>query len=809
MEPVTPSIMDLFLKPFRKIIFSVLLLPVALPEAGAQDVVRVDSVLWPVRNGVENLLQGSTAGLRVKSWSGEAGIQSTINLRGLSMDPTDESTMPMIMVNGVPIIASPSGVTAINPLSYYTPDQIERIEIVKSVDQLAAYGSLAANGAINIVLKEGRTGPLHVTATAFAGANYLTDFDYRTDAFYDFNTTARRKVYRREITHSQQAIIDGGGEFGSYLFGVTNYQNNGAVAETKFTQQSLFLNATYHISERLDAQFYSNLTLANRAGRYAGEYERGLPRPVLRDEAFFMDDNKNTAQLSSLRLSYQLAPAWSVSSLAGISYEGAKRDFFIPSDVLDGSVRAASAAVKRQLITINTAVNYKHRFSDRLDLTMTLGNEVRTTDNRITSVDGTRSLENGGSNFVKVVTGYNASQTDAWSGHDRENLLSFYGLWNVDFNQGLQVNATLRADASSLYDQKWGFYPAVGASYNFKNTLDLPLTVNASVGKSGILSRPEVYRGELTAFGDYFNGNELGIGKRYAAFEDAKSIDVFQVDAGISYAIRDAFTLSVNYFDKRYSDFTYRRYLPNIYGLDYRYETGGELALSGVEVELDGTIIRNDQFQWTANVNLASYSNAVDALPEDPANTSFAHLQALQTGDALTSIIATEGQQAKVIGNSEASLFGGVTNTLRYKGFILGFGINYALNADVAAESFSSRYTAAQVGGVYPVKAAETPYYLVEEDAGGNTVYQGIRSVENGSFIRLGRAVLAYQFGSFLQGLPIRQAELFVRGDNLLTLSTYSGFNPEENITGIRRTDLYGTGMPLPSSIVVGLKLVL
>ncbi len=801
--------MSIFQKFSWTAVFGVMALTAPFTEAGAQEVIQVDSVLWPVRSGVENILQGSTAGLRVKSWSGEAGMQSTINLRGLSMDPTDESTMPMIMVNGVPIIASPSGVTAINPLSYYTPGQIERIEIIKSIDQLAAYGVLAANGAINIVLKEGREGPLHVTASAFAGANYLNDFNYRTDAFYDYNTTARREVYQREITHSQQAIIDGGGDFGSYLFGVTNYQDNGAVAETKFTQQSLFLNAAYHISKRLEAQFYSNLTLASRKGRYAGEYERGLPRPVLRDEAFFMDDNKNTAQLSSLRLSYQLAPAWSVSSLAGISYEGAKRDFFIPSDVLDGSVRAASAAVKRQLISINTAVNYRHRFSDRWDLTMTLGNEVRTADNRITSVDGSRSLENGGSNFVKVVTGYNASQTDAWSGHDRENLLSFYGLWNVDFNQSLKLNATLRADASSLYDRKWGFYPAAGASYNFKNTWDLPLTVSASVGKTGILSRPEVYRGELAAFGDYFSGNELGIGKRYAAFDDAKSIDVFQVDAGISYAINDALTLAVNYFDKRYSDFTYRRYLPNIYGLDYRYETGGELALSGVEVALDGTLVKNNGFEWTANINLASYRNAVDALPEDPGNTSFAYLQALQPGDALTSIIATEGQQAGAIGNSDASLFGGVTNTFRYKGFTLGVGINYALSADVAAESFSSRYTASQVGGVFPLKTAETPYYFVEEDADGNTVYQGIRSIENGSFIRLGRAVLAYQFGSFLQGLPIRQAELFVRADNLLTLSTYSGFNPEENITGIRRTDLSGTGMPLPSSVVLGLKLVL
>ena len=50
--------------------------------------------------------------------------------------------------------------------------------------------------------------------------------------------------------------------------------------------------------------------------------------------------------------------------------------------------------------------------------------------------------------------------------------------------------------------------------------------------------------------------------------------------------------------------------------------------------------------------------------------------------------------------------------------------------------------------------------------------------------------------------------EVFVRGDNLLTLSRYSGINPEENITGSRMHDLRYTGTPLPTSVVLGLKLV-
>ncbi len=775
----------------------------------AQDVLQVDSsVVSSNRNGADQLLQGQVAGLRIRSWSGAAGTQSVINLRGLSLDPTDESTMPFILVNGVPLIASPSAITAVNPLNYFSDEQIERIEVLKTVDQLAMYGVSAANGAINIVLKEGRNAPLHVRASAFAGSNYMNGFDYRKDAFYGFNTTARRAVYKPAIIHAQRAIIDGGGEFGSYLFGVENHGDRGVVAGTGFSQQSLFLNAAYNISARLKAQFYSNLSLANRAGRYAGEYDRQFALPIIADEHQFMDDKKNTAQFSSLRLAYELAPGLTLSSIAGISYEGAKRDLFIPSTVLDGSVTAQSAAIKRQLISVNTALHYGRRLSDRWGLSMTLGNEIRSTDNRTTSVGGSKSLEYGGSNFVKVVTGYNADQTDAWSGHARENLLSFYGLWKFAMHEDLTLNLTLRADGSSLYDRKWGFYPAAGARYSFANTLDLPLVASASVGKTGILSRPEVYRGELAAYGDYFNRNELGIGQLYAAYGDAKSIDVFQWDVGLKYTIGNRVTIFADYFAKRYSDFTYRRYLPNIAGTDYAYETGGELQLSGLEAAVEGDLIRNDRFVWASNINVAWYDNSVGQLPAQLERTSLMHLSALRPGDAITSIIANERGATKVIGNSEARFFGGVNNAFRYAGITLGVALTYALGADVAAESFDSRYLADQVGEVFPLKAAETPYYFVQDGENGASIYQGIRTIEDGSFLRLSRAIVAYDLGPILgKRLPLTKAEWFVRGDNLFTLTRYSGFNPEENIGGVRRADLSLTGMPIATSIALGLRL--
>lgn len=774
----------------------------------AQDSLRVDSMLLSNRSGLENIVQGRVAGLRVKSWSGTAGAQATLNLRGVSLDPTDQSTMPLILINGLPMVASPSNITGINPLTYFSPDQIERIDVIKDIDHLAAYGVQAPNGALNIIMKEGQPGSIHVRANAYAGVNFLQNMDYRKDAFYDFNTTARREVYGNgNMIHDQSVMVDGAGSYGSYLFGLTNHQDKGIINNTGFGRQSLFLNAKYNITDRFSAHFYNNLALTNRKGRYAGEYSRDLILPVVGDEEFFMDKNKNIGLMSSMALAYLVGHGITVRSVASLSYEGASRDVYIPSNLLNRDIYASSAAYKRQLITWNTSVNWLHDFSDALQMDMTLGNELRNTDNRLTSVNGQRSMENGGSDFVKVVTGYNANQVVALSNHDVEKILSFYGNWKFRYKKDLAINLVARADGSSLYNNKWAFYPALGIHYDLKNSLSIPVKLNAGIGRTGVLSRPEVYRGQLDAYGAYYGGNYLGVGELYPAFSGAKSVGVTQIDAGVTVALGSAINLTVDYFNKTYSNFTYQRYQPNISGIDYKFETGGKLGLSGVEIALDGAWIQSANFSWTSNLNIAFYKNKVKSLPGDVDNTSLAHLGAV-SGAPVTSLVAWEGSQAKRIGNSEPKGFGGFTNTLRYRNISAAFTFTYAWGADILGESFNSRYDAESVNNEFPLKSAETPYYLIREGADGRTVYQGIRTIEDGSFLRLSRAAVSWHLNSISKLAQLSDLEIFVRGDNLLTLSRYSGINPEENITGARRYDLLYTGTPLPTSVAVGVKLV-
>ncbi|TJZ54749.1 hypothetical protein FAZ15_14805 [Sphingobacterium olei] len=800
--------MKLLPKDVWKFTVAVLASFAGLHSIQAQEVLVLDSLPATNTASLENLLQGQAAGLQVKSWTGTAGSQSIINLRGLHLNTTDESTMPLFMVNGVPIIANPSAVTGINPLTYYSAEQIERVEIIKDIDQLAALGVQAPNGAINLIIKEGTSGPLHVHAHAAAGVDYVAGFDAGKDAFYNYHSASREAVYAKQSLIQRQHIsVDGGGDYGSYLFGMNNYMASGAIKDAGFQRQNLFVNAKYKIAEPFSIQFYTNLALADRDGRYAGQYNRDLSGTEVADEGFFMDDNKNVGLLSSMDLVYRFSPNFHLRSVAGLSYETAGRDLYIPSNILDGEVLAGSEAFKRQMLSVHTSLNYTHRFSELLNLKVTVGNQIVNSDYRITAVEGMKGLESGGSDYVKVVTGYNANQAKAYSDSEREKLLSFYGTLNWDYKQKFFLNMVARADGSSLYQNKWALYPALSLVYDLRGDTDLPARFKVGYGKTGQRSGPEQYRGELVGLGDYYGGNKLGITQLYAPFTDAKSVDIYQFDAKVDVDIQSYLRMELGYFNKRYRDFTYMRFLPNIQGLDYAFETGAALQLHGLEMNAQGQWIRRKAFSWASNLNVAAYRNSVTELPADLQQTSLTHLSALTTGDRISSLVAYEGSQSRIIGNGQPELFGGLTNDLRVGKVALGFTLTYSFGADAVLESYESAYVAEQLQAGFPMATGETAFYFKNDLGKESFRYQGIERIESVDFVRLGRVGVAYHFGDDLQKWKIRDAALTLTGENLWTFSSYSGLNPEENITCIRKADLGYTGTALPASIVLGMKL--
>jgi TonB-dependent starch-binding outer membrane protein SusC len=121
-------------------------------------------------------LQGRVPGVTVTQTSGLPGAGVVVRIQG--QNSLQNGSNPLYIVDGVPISTEiPSAGPGFSPLpnsgetyirqtftgkgstlTYLNPSDIESIEILKDADATAIYGSRAANGAVLITTKKGKTG---------------------------------------------------------------------------------------------------------------------------------------------------------------------------------------------------------------------------------------------------------------------------------------------------------------------------------------------------------------------------------------------------------------------------------------------------------------------------------------------------------------------------------------------------------------------------------------------------------------------------------------------------------------------------
>src|SRR5690554_1070264 len=78
------------------------------------------------------------------------------------------------------------------------------------------------------------------------------------------------------------------------------------------------------------------------------------------------------------------------------------------------------------------------------------------------------------------------------------------------------------------------------------------------------------------------------------------------------------------------------------------------------------------------------------------------------------------------------------------------------------------------------------------------------RFVEDGSYFRIKNIQLAYTFPSEFQNLNLfRNLQIYVSGQNLLTLTKYSGWDPEINSSGI---GIDNKTYPMTKSFTLGVR---
>ena len=204
------------------------------------------------------------------------------------------------------------------------------------------------------------------------------------------------------------------------------------------------------------------------------------------------------------------------------------------------------------------------------------------------------------------------------------NTEGYFGRFMYDYDGRYHVSGSYRRDASSRFhpDHRWGDFWSASAAWVlskerwFTASWVNLLKVKASYGEQG---NDQIGNYRYTSVFDIVNAGghpaavPSSLGSKGITWETQGNFN-----AGVDFELfRGRLGGTVEYFQRKTSDMLFSFPLPPSYGYTSYYANIGDMANTGVEVELRATPVKAKNFEWNVNLNFTSYKNEITYLPEE------------------------------------------------------------------------------------------------------------------------------------------------------------------------------------------------
>lgn len=572
------------------------------------------------------------------------------------------------------------------------------------------------------------------------------------------------------------------------------------------------------------------------------------------------NDNFETTTriLGNVSLRYNFIEDLSLTVLLGVDNETREYNFYSPSVVLGSNGVARVDKGFNYFYTNQNILNYKKEFNDHsLDVTGLF--EWTTFE--------TNSLRTSGSGFFTDALRYHLldlaeSQNPASTAQGTESqIASFMGRINYAFRGKYLITGAVRADGSSKFGSgnKWGTFPSAAIAWRISdedfmqnNGVFSNLKLRVSWGQTGNQNFPSFQ--SLATYGTLLTNNgetqTVALQPNNLPNEELKWETTVSSNIGLDFGfIDDRLMFSAEYYTKKTEDLLAYVPLPPSVGFGSIIQNIGNIENKGFEFTADALIFDGD-FRWGLNANFSYNKNKVlelaggsdiigDALPKPmgqmhiireglPLGSFWAHRESGydETG-AITYVDTNDdgviNDEDKVIqGDPWPDFFYGMTNNFSWKNFDLSIFIQGVEGADVinASKFFG-------IEGMYRGRNVPIEYYndhWMMDGSNPDPAHGGLfvsksntgngseRFIEDASYLRIKNVRLTYNIPSTNISW-LRNASVFVSGDNLLTITDYSWYDPEAsiynggNVTNRMRAGVDMGNYPTARTYIVGFKL--
>ena len=416
------------------------------------------------------------------------------------------------------------------------------------------------------------------------------------------------------------------------------------------------------------------------------------------------------------------------------------------------------------------------------------------------------------------------------SGFSEASLNSIIARVNYTLLDRYNATVTFRADNSSRFAKthRWGHFPSVGLSWNanresfLRDVRNLSnLKVRASWGKVGNQEIGD-YEYALNYKATQYNGQssytKTNIYNKDLRWETTTS---YNVGADIGF-FDNRLAITADAYYKKTSDLLLDVPIGFNQGVSTQLRNVGNVVNKGVELTIDGQLLRKRDLLWTVTANIAhncnritSMGSASDIIMGSSSETILRKGEALgtfyglrfdgivQTGDDLDKLPTVSGKRLEpgdvkfvdqdhngridgkdrvALGSIQPDFTYGFSTQLRWRNFdasvsFAGSHGNKLFNAlgrrlEQTGDSYNllrivlNSWTETNPSNRYPLASKERTISYIDS-----------RYVEDASYLKLRNLTIGYT-------LPIPKSvkakvRIFATGSNLFTITPYSGYDPE------------------------------
>ncbi len=447
-------------------------------------------------------------------------------------------------------------------------------------------------------------------------------------------------------------------------------------------------------------------------------------------------------------------------------------------------------------------------------------------------------------NAANSVTG--STDIQGWS------LASFFGRATYDYNSRYYLTVSSRYDGSSKLEHQWGFLPSFSAGWRISSEKFMKsltwiddLKLRGGWGKTGNQNGlPNYARYGLINYIRQTPTNPLsGPGSVQVTYgnPDVKWETTTQSNIGIDLTMfNNRLTFNIDGYIKKTSDVLLNVQLPNTMPITSIQTNAGTIENRGIEFNINSVNL-NKKFRWETSYNMSFNRNKVLSTSVFPGPFAYGRIYSNNQDVSIVKVglplgtfygYVSEGVDPKtgnikyadlnhngildggdrtVIGNAQPKYIFGITNTFKYKRFDLNLFVQGSYGNDI--------YNATRIDleGMFDSKNQSTVVLNRWTPTNTNTnipkagnmdnVKNSTRFVEDGSYVRLKSVTLSYKIIDNPKLKAIKKLTVYATAQNLITLTHYSGFDPEVNAYGSSATELgidYGT-YPQSKTYILGL----